>query len=85
MLRLLVPLLDAVVCTCASEPRSLAAGELEAAVFEAAAATGSGPAVLVASDPHDAVRLGRAQAGTGGAVLITGSLYLLEDLRDLLG
>ena len=95
MLRTLVPLVDAVVCTQASEPRSLTAAELaeQATALSGVARAGDGAGerppeprpVHAVTDPHDAVAKARAAAGAGGTVLITGSLYLLEDLRDLLG
>jgi dihydrofolate synthase/folylpolyglutamate synthase len=85
MLEHLVPLLDAAVCTQASEPRSLTAEELAAALRAAAARLGREFAAIRAeTDPHAAVALARASAGFGGSVLIGGSLYLLEDLRDVL-
>jgi dihydrofolate synthase/folylpolyglutamate synthase len=85
MLERFLPLLDAVVCTQAAEPRSLTAEELAAALRAAAARLGRPlPEVRVASDPHQAVALARESAGPDGSVLIGGSLYLLEDLRDVL-
>ncbi|MCX6371959.1 MAG: Mur ligase family protein [Actinobacteria bacterium] len=85
MLESLVPLLDAVVCTQASESRSLAAEELAGALRAAAARLGRPLVeVRVATDPHEALTLARGLAGVGGSVLIGGSLYLLEDLRDVL-
>ncbi len=85
MLEHLVPLLDAAVCTQASEPRSLTAEELAAALRAAAARLGRAfTAVRAETDPHAAVALARDSAGPGGSVLIGGSLYLLEDLRDVL-
>ena len=87
MLAGLLPLLDRVVCTQASEPRSLAAEELREAV-EAAARGGraraGGVAPEVVPDPHAALARGRELAGPGGSVLVGGSLYLLEDLGDVL-
>jgi dihydrofolate synthase/folylpolyglutamate synthase len=80
MIAALVPHVDAVVCTQASESRSLTAGELAEAV---AAATGA-PHVESMADAHGAVERARVLAGTAGSVLIAGSLYLLEDLSDLL-
>jgi dihydrofolate synthase / folylpolyglutamate synthase len=95
-----LPLLDAVVCTQASEPRSLTAAELAAAVREerssgssvaarAAAAVpdlgrAASPLVEEAADPHAALVRAREIAGPGGSVLVSGSLYLLEDLKDVL-
>jgi dihydrofolate synthase/folylpolyglutamate synthase len=76
MLRLLLPLLDQVVCTQASEPRSLTAADL------ATAARNGAVAVEAVADPHAAVARARELAGRTGSVLVSGSLYLLEDLAD---
>jgi dihydrofolate synthase/folylpolyglutamate synthase len=85
MLERFVPLLDAAVCTQASEPRSLTAEELAAALRAAAARLGRAvPHILVERDPHEALARARASAGPDGSVLIGGSLYLLEDLHDVL-
>ena len=84
MLRQFVPLLDEVVCAQASEPRSLAAGELAAALRAAAQEVGRDSLpVHVVPDPHGALARARELAGPGGAVLVGGSLYLLEDLSDV--
>jgi dihydrofolate synthase/folylpolyglutamate synthase len=82
MLADLVPLVDEVVCTRASEPRSLTGDALAERVRRVAAAAGA--AVRVDDDPHGAVALARGLAGPGGSVLVAGSLYLLADLADLL-
>ncbi len=85
MLERFLPLLDAAVCTQASEPRSLTAEELAAALRAAAARLGRDvPGARREPDPHAAVALARAQAGPSGSVLVGGSLYLLEDLHDVL-
>jgi len=85
MLERFLPLLDQVVCTRASEARSLTAPELAEAVRVAAAALGrQAPEVTVEPDPHRALALGRTLAGEDGSVLVGGSLYLLEDLHDVL-
>ena len=85
MLSSLLPLLDGVVCTQAGEARSLSADELVAMVATNAAAAGrSGLVVAVESDPHAALALAGKRAGAEGSVLIAGSLFLLEDLRDVL-
>jgi dihydrofolate synthase/folylpolyglutamate synthase len=93
MLAGLLPLLDRVVCTQASEPRSLTAVELAQAVADATAAAPADacadatpvrvPAETVV-DPHAALARARELAGQGGSVLVGGSLYLLEDLNDVL-
>ena len=79
-----LPLLDRVVCTQASEPRSLTAAELAAAVREAATAGAPIGDVEIVADPHAALERARELAGADGSVLVGGSLYLLEDLRDVL-
>ena len=84
----LLPLLDRVVCTQASEPRSLTAEELAEAVA-ASVADGAGGlpvrgvSIETVADPHAAVARAREAAGPDGCVLVGGSLYLLEDLHDL--
>jgi dihydrofolate synthase / folylpolyglutamate synthase len=86
MLERFVSLLDEVVCTQASEPRSLAATELAQAV-EAVCARLARRDVrpVIEADPVHAFDRAREQAGAGGSVLVAGSLFLLEDLRDVLG
>jgi len=79
MLAGFLPLLDRVVCTQASEARSLTASELAEAARDAGASR-----VEAVTDAHAAVARARVLAGAGGSVLIGGSLYLLEDLRDVL-
>ena len=77
------PLLDRVVCTQASEPRSLAAGELAAALRAGGRPARRGrPRDVCAT--RTGVRRARRLAAPAGSVLVTGSLYLLEDLRDVL-
>ena len=84
MLRRFLPLLDAVVCTQASEPRSLTAGELAAALRAAARELGrDGQPVHDVADAHAALACAKELAGPDGAVLVGGSLYLLEDLSDV--
>jgi dihydrofolate synthase / folylpolyglutamate synthase len=83
MLRGLLALVDVVVCTQASEARSLTAGKLAARVQAVAPAAGRAE-VRIEADPHAAVALARVLAGPGGSVLVAGSLYLLADLADLL-
>ncbi len=84
MLATLVPFLDAFVCTQASEARSLKAPELAVAVATAAAPDRDDVNIAVEPDPHAALARARAQAGPGGFVLVAGSLFLLEELRDVL-
>jgi dihydrofolate synthase/folylpolyglutamate synthase len=80
MLERLLPLADAVVCTQATESRSLTAGELAVHVREV-----GGPQVVTeTADPHSAYAEALRLAGAEGSVLVTGSLYLLEDLAGVL-
>ncbi len=81
MLRLLLPLVDAVVCTRASESRSLGAGELLDLVVRAGLPREKARAE---ADPAAAVEVARRLSGPGGSVLVTGSLYLLADLAGLI-
>lgn len=76
ILRVVLPLADAVVCTQADESRSLPAEMLAARVR---AAGFSGP-VDELDDARAAYRAALDRAGDAGSVLVTGSLYLLEDL-----
>jgi len=92
MLAALLPLADVMVCTQASEPRSLAAGELADAVraAERVRDTTTGVRqeplrVLTVADPGRALASARELAGPAGTVVVTGSLYLLEDLAAALG
>jgi dihydrofolate synthase / folylpolyglutamate synthase len=86
MLDGLLPLLDGVVSTQATEPRSLAAKDLSAAVRAAAIRLGRGSFDRhIELDPHTALMRARRLAGPDGSVLVGGSLYLLEDLSDVLG
>lgn len=84
MLQTLVPLLDGFVCVRASEPRSLTAGELAVAIAAVAAPDRDDVDLSIAAEPRAALALARTRAGAGGFVLVTGSLYLLHDLREAL-
>lgn len=84
MLASLLPLLDGVVCTQAGASRSLTASELAVAAASVAGSRRDELAVAVEPDPHAALALARDRAGVEGSILIAGSLYLLEDLRDVL-
>ena len=86
MIASLLPLLDGVVCTQASEPRkSLPPTSWRRRSAHAAPWTRApGLDVEAMTDPHAALGRARARAGVEGSVVIAGSLYLLEDLRDVL-
>ena len=64
-----------------AQPR---AEELATAIREVSACGCDGTTVEVVADPHAALGRARELAGTEGSVLVGGSLYLLEDLRDVL-
>ncbi len=95
VLEVLLPLVDAVVCTQASEARSLGAPDLAhrvrsvAAGITARAASAAGVSaplrVEVRAVPEEALATALELAGRAGTVLVTGSLYLLEDLAGALG
>jgi dihydrofolate synthase/folylpolyglutamate synthase len=81
MLSVVAPLLDVMVCTQASERRSQTA----AALAESARKTGGARLrVECVADARAGFERALAVAGTQGSVLITGSLYLLQDLADVL-
>jgi len=80
MLSALLGLVDALVCTQASEPRSFGAEELA----DLARARRPGVDVRSERQPATAVDLARRLAGARGSVLVTGSLYLLADLSWLI-
>jgi dihydrofolate synthase/folylpolyglutamate synthase len=80
MLEGLCPLFDAVVCCAASEPRSLASGELAVAVTDVPVHPDT---VLAVSEPSTALDEALRLAGPRGSVVVTGSLYLLADLARL--
>jgi folylpolyglutamate synthase/dihydropteroate synthase len=85
MLRRFLPLLDAVVCTQASEPRSLTADELAGALCAVVREPDRDKRPIhVVADPRAALVRAGELAGPDGAVLIGGSLYLLEDLSDVI-
>ena len=75
MLDALAPLLDHLVLTRTSNPRSLSP-----ATLESLAAKLGGPPSETVPDPTAALERGRELAGAGGAVLATGSIYLIADL-----
>jgi dihydrofolate synthase / folylpolyglutamate synthase len=78
MTQILFPLFDKVVLTEVSSPRSASLPELEAA----AATTGA--AAVAAADPADALDKAFALTPADGLVVITGSVYLIGELRTRL-
>jgi len=85
MLDRLVTLCTTLVCTQASQRRSLPAALLADAGRAAVARSREECAVVAEPDPREALAAARRFATAEGSVIVTGSLYLLEDLRDALG
>jgi len=80
MLGALLPYCASVVLTASAHPRALPPGTLASLARQLLGAAAP-PAELVA-DPRAALRRARGlAAATGASVLVTGSLYLLADLR----
>jgi dihydrofolate synthase/folylpolyglutamate synthase len=75
MLRELLPLCAAVVCTQSANPRALPAATLESLCRQL-----GGPPASVAADPLAALARARQDAGPGGVALATGSIYLVADV-----
>ena len=80
MMHYLAPHLDKVVATRVDSPRALAPREM-ARRIEAGWDLG----VIQCEDPAEAVREAGRLAGTGGRVLVAGSLYLVGEVRTLVG
>ena len=80
MLKALAPAVDAILATRSGHARATSPEDL------AALAHGLGIPARAVEGPVDALRAARLEAGPDGMVLVTGSLYLLADLRaDALG
>jgi dihydrofolate synthase/folylpolyglutamate synthase len=75
MLNALAPVVDAIFVTRSGHARAVSAEDL------AALADGLGIPARVVPGPVDALRAARLETGPDGVVLVTGSLYLLVDLR----
>ena len=78
MLEHLKPITDGVVVTAAASDRAVPPAQLADRVQVA------GIPVLIGEEPEHAVEMARAEAGPEGSVLVTGSLYLVGEVRDLL-
>ncbi len=71
----LAPIAQNVITTTVSNPRSASAGELAESI------SGIKKAVIC-PDPTDAAKLALELAGKNGVVLVSGSLYLIGELRQ---
>jgi dihydrofolate synthase/folylpolyglutamate synthase len=78
MLERLKPITDGVIVTAPQSERAIEPAQLAQRV------AASGIPVLVADDVENAVDMAKAEAGPEGAVLVTGSLYLVGEVRDIL-
>jgi dihydrofolate synthase/folylpolyglutamate synthase len=78
-LRIIEPILSAVVLTQSSSPRATPAGQLADSASEFFGAE----RVAVEFEVLDAVAAASAQAGVGGLVLVTGSISLVGDVLRL--
>jgi dihydrofolate synthase/folylpolyglutamate synthase len=81
MLRILLPLCDAVVATRAQTPRALPPATIASLVEQ----LGFSGEVEVVAEPRCALQQARALAGEGGVALATGSIYLIADLLRPVG
>lgn len=79
--RLLFPLAERVIVTTPENPRAMPAGEIAAHQSVAKHA----PELLVIEDVPEAFRKALELAGREGLVLVTGSLYLIGEVKAWLG
>lgn len=79
MVERLAPLIDGVITTAVDDERAVPAAELA----ERVAAVIDVP-ILVGETVEYSLDMARAEAGPTGAVLVTGSLYLVGEVRGLL-
>jgi dihydrofolate synthase / folylpolyglutamate synthase len=75
MLRTLLPVSDALICTSSHNPRALPPPTLESLAGQL-----DGPPAEIVLGPGAALARGRELAGPQGAVIATGSIYLIADL-----
>jgi dihydrofolate synthase/folylpolyglutamate synthase len=75
MLRTLLPVCDALICTSSHNPRALPPPTLESLAGQL-----EGPPAEIVRGPGAALARGRELALPGGAVIATGSIYLIADL-----
>lgn len=79
MVKTLSPLIEGVVTTAVDDSRAVPAADLAARIQDLVEVP-----VLVADTVDYGLDMARAEAGSNGAVLVTGSLYLVGAVRDLL-
>jgi dihydrofolate synthase/folylpolyglutamate synthase len=75
MLRMLMPICDALVLTSSQNPRALPPPTLASLARQL-----DGPPSELVRDPRAALERARELAGSGGVALATGSIYLIADL-----
>ena len=80
MMNYLAPHLDKVVATRVDSPRALAPRDMARRIQ-----AGWDLPVIQCGEPAEAVREAVRLAGTGGRVLVAGSLYLVGEVRTLVG
>ncbi len=76
----LEPLLSGVVTTAVDHERAVPARDLAEMVIKQVDVP-----VLYSDSIEHAVDMARAEAGPDGAVLVTGSLYLIGEVREIFG
>jgi len=81
MLRILLPLCDALVATRAENPRALSPATIGSLVQQ----LDFDGELEVVGEPRAALQRARALAGEGGVALATGSIYLIADLLRPVG
>ena len=79
MMERLGPLVDGIVVTEVDDARAVPPAELAERVAKIVDVP-----VIVGDTVEYALDMARAEAGTDGAVLVTGSLYLVGEVRDIL-
>jgi dihydrofolate synthase/folylpolyglutamate synthase len=81
MIERLAPIAKGVITTAGASERALSSPELAGRVAEILPDI----PVLAADSVPDGLDMARAEAGADGAVLVTGSLYMVGEVRNILG
>jgi dihydrofolate synthase/folylpolyglutamate synthase len=81
MIERLAPIAKGVITTAVASERALSSPELAGRVAEILPDI----PVLAADSVPDGLDMARAEAGADGAVLVTGSLYMVGEVRNILG